>query len=144
MRTRNKWWLAGAALLFMLIFSIVVWRKQTQNSIVTDEHLQDRRLVGGNCLYDSTQLGARVLTIKTYKDENASDSVVVMLEVVTKDRGADTVNILQDYSYRMYTAEDWAVSGLKPGDVIKCTYMKEVGDGTCPPHLYRFLLERYK
>ncbi len=143
MHKQKKWWLAAAALGAILIILTVIWRTPKQNIIVIADHLQERKLVGGDCVYDSTQLGARVLKVKTYKDENASDSTVVMVEVVTKDRGADTVDLSKDYPYRTYTAEDWALSGLKRGDVIKCTYLKETNGGTCPPRLYRFLLERY-
>ena len=130
---QKKYWLAGAVLLVILITGSLAWRIYIHNNMI----------IGGHCLYDSAQLGARVLRIATNKDEIASGPVLVTVEVMTKDRGADTVNMCRLYPYSMYTEQDWAQANLKPGDTIKCTYFREVGGGSCEPYIYQFLLERY-
>jgi len=132
MNKRKRWILAVAAVVIIIIF-LVVGRRW---------NMRIDRTVGGHCNYDSSRLGARVLAI-TVNDSNTLEApVLVQVEVITKERGIDTVDLSRKYPYNMLSQQDWANTGLRVSDLIKCTFLWQT-DGTCVPYMYRFRLEKY-
>jgi hypothetical protein len=127
----TKWFFVFFIIIAIASGAYLYWgTKAGRSSVVLD---------GGPCRYDSIVLPAKVVSLIVESDSN----VAVQVEITTRDSVVHSFYLNRVPPYLRIDKNELVKSGIKKGDLVKCTYYSIV-EGGCTPHTFVLAWEKYR